>query len=100
MSVLGSVMEVFHDTEGTFTGLFFQDTQIRNMYKSFPEVVMADTTYKLTDLWMSLFLMFGIDGNGHSQVVAIYLTCTETAAALTHMLEVCLSGFLVSHCCR
>ncbi|KAK2148592.1 hypothetical protein NP493_3180g00000 [Ridgeia piscesae] len=65
----------------------FQDAQMRNMYNTFPEVVMADATYKLTDLRMPLFLMIGIDGDGHSQVVAVYLTCTETAAALTHMLE-------------
>ena len=69
---------------------------MRNMYNTFPEVVMADATYKLTDLRMPLFLMIGIDGDGHSQVVAVYLTCTETAAALTRMLEVYLSGFLVS----
>ena len=70
---------VFHDVEGTFTGLFFQDAQMRNMYKSFREVVMADVTYKLTDLWMPLFLMIGIDVNSHSQDVAVYLTCTHLA---------------------
>ncbi|KAK2139111.1 hypothetical protein LSH36_2021g00000 [Paralvinella palmiformis] len=33
---------------------------------------------------MPLFPMIGIDG--HSQVIAVYLTCTETAAALTHVI--------------
>ena len=92
MYVSGSVVEVFHDAEGTFTGIFFQDVQMRQMYASFPEVIMADATYKLTDLRMPLFLMIGIDGNGHSQVIAVYMTCNETTTALTHMLEVCLSS--------
>ena len=90
MLLLGSVVEVFHDKECVFTGLFFQDYEIRNTYKKFPELLMVDATYKLTDLRMPLFLMLGIDGNGHSQVISVYLTSTETAAALTHMLEVCL----------
>ena len=125
LHVLGSVMEVFHDNEGIFTGLFFQDAHMRRVYNAFPELLMGDATYKLTDLRMPLFLKLGIDmplflmlgidmplflmlcidmplflmlgidnplftdGNGHSQVVADYLTSEETAAALTHMLEVC-----------
>ena len=96
MYVSGSVVEVFHNAEGTFTGIFFQDVQMRQMYDSFPEVIMADATYKLTDLRMPLFLMIGIDGNGHSQVIAVYMTCNETTTALTHMLEVCLSSLLIS----
>ncbi|KAI0223316.1 hypothetical protein LSAT2_025470 [Lamellibrachia satsuma] len=83
----GSVVEVFHDNEGIFTGLFFQDAHMRRVYNAFPKLLMGDATYKLTDLRMPLFLMLGIDGNGHSQVVAVYLTSAETAAALTHMLE-------------
>ncbi|KAK2138731.1 hypothetical protein NP493_7241g00000 [Ridgeia piscesae] len=62
-------------------------TKVVTRLRAMEEVVMADATYKLTDLRMPLFLMIGIDGDGHSQVVAVYLTCTETAAALTHMLE-------------
>ena len=38
---------------------------------------------------MPLFLMIGIDG--HSQVIAVYLTCTETAAALTHVVSIFIS---------
>ena len=89
LHVLGSVVEVFHDNEGTFTGLFFQDAHMRRVYNAFPKLLMGDATYMLTDLRMPLFLMLGIDGNGHSQVGAVYLTSAETATALTHMLEVC-----------
>ena len=55
-------MEVFHDAEGTFTyrSLFFKMNRCSVCTKTFPGVVMADATYKLTD-----FLMIDIDGNGH-----------------------------------
>ena len=33
-----------------FTGLFFRDYEMRNMYKKFPELLMVDAIYKLTDL--------------------------------------------------
>ena len=87
--VLGSATEVFHTEDGTFSGIFHQDARMRQTYAAFPEVLLCDATYKLTDLRMPLYLMLGIDGNGHSQVVAMYLTTSETAADLAHMLEVC-----------
>ena len=81
-------MEVFHDSDGVFTGIFYQDAQMLRMYSLFPEVVMCDATYKLTNLRMPVYILLGIDGDGQSQVVAVYLTSTETAVALAHMLEV------------
>ena len=80
---------MFHDSDDTFTGIFYQDAQMLEMYSLFPEVVMCDATYKLTNLRMPVFILLGIDGDGQSQVVAVYLTSTETAVALAHMLEVC-----------
>ena len=47
---------------------------------------MCDATYKMNDMRMPLYIVLGLDGNGHSQVVALYLTTTEMAAALSRML--------------
>ena len=78
----------YSDESSTFTGLFYQDQHMREVNAAFPEVLLCDATYKLNDLRMPLYLLIGIDGNGHSQVFALYLTTTETAAALSRMQEV------------
>ena len=87
-SVSGSIVEVFCDENATFIGLYYQDRLMRKVYVSFPELLMCDATYKMNDMRMPLFIMLGVDGNGHSQVVAVYLTTTETASTLSRMLEV------------
>ena len=44
---------------------------------------MVDATYKLNELRMSLYLMIVIDGNGQSEIVAMFLTLLETKQAIT-----------------
>ena len=84
--LLGSVVEVFDDDDGDFMGLLFQDHIMRTVYGSYPEVLLFDATYKLTDLRMPLYLLMAIDGNGHSEIVGVYLTVNETATSLRQML--------------
>lgn len=78
-------MEVFSD-EDAFVGLLYQDNIMRTVYNSYPEVLLFDATYKLTELRMPLYLLMAIDGNGHSEIVAVYLTVRETATSLGQML--------------
>ena len=78
-------MEVFSD-EDAFVGLLYQNNIMRTVYNSYPEVLLFDATYKLTELRMPLYLLMAIDGNGHSEIVAVYLTVRETATSLGQML--------------
>lgn len=73
-------------TEGAFVGLFYQDHTMRTVYNNYPEVLLFDATYKLTELRMPLYVLMAIDGNGHSEIVGIYLTVSESAASLQEML--------------
>ena len=82
----GSVVEVFSDEED-FRGIFFQDNMMRTVFNSYPEVLLFDATYKLTELRMPLYLLMAIDGNGHSEIVGLYLTVSETATSLQGMLQ-------------
>ena len=79
-------MEVFCDG-GDFRGIFFQDHHMKTVFDSYPEVLLFDATYKLTELRMPLYLLMAIDGNGHSEIVGLYLTVSETAASLKGMLQ-------------
>ena len=80
-------MEVFVDQSQTLTGIFFQDAEMRSNFHSFPEVVLVDATYKLTNLCMPVYLMLCIDGNGQSEIVACCVTSLETEDGMTAMAD-------------
>jgi zinc finger SWIM domain-containing protein 3 len=83
--ITGSTVEVFVDSSETLTGIFFQDAEMQSNFRSFPEVVMVDATYKLTNLRMPVYLMLCIDGNGQSEIVACCVTSLETEDGMTAM---------------
>jgi len=56
-------------------------------FASYPEVLCIDATYKLNDLRMPVYLMLTIDGNGQSDIVAVFITANETKCAITKMVE-------------
>ena len=76
--LLGSTVEVYTNDEKEFTGLFFQDNIMKVTYAACPELIMVDATYKLNELWMPLYLILIVDGNGQSEMVGLYLTTLET----------------------
>jgi len=78
---------VFINEKRTFTGLFFQDALMKNNFNCYPEIVLFNATYKLNEFCMPLYLMLVVDGNGHSKIVSMYLTSTETKTARTDMIE-------------
>ena len=50
--LLGYVVEVFADDDDAFMDLLFQDHIMRTVYNSYPEVMVFDATYKLTESHM------------------------------------------------
>lgn len=70
MFLIGGMVEVYVDEEKHFKGLFYQDDEMRRMFESFPEILLADATYKLNNLRIPLFVMLVVDGNGESEIAA------------------------------
>lgn len=58
-----------------------------NMFKSYPEVVIFDATYKLNNRRMPVFLMMCIDGNGISEVICVWIIRSESRIAAETMLD-------------
>ena len=85
--MLGSTVNLFIDEQRIFTGLFFQDARMKYNFECYPEVLMVDATYKLNELRMPLYLMMVKDGNGQSEIVAMFLTLLETKQAITDMIR-------------
>ena len=61
------------DEENEFKGLFIQDTRMKLFYESYPEFICADSTYKLLDIRVPVFVLMAEDINGQSEVIAIGL---------------------------
>lgn len=67
-------------------GIFIQDERMRMYFDLYPEVVIMDATYKLNDRRMPLFMILVIDGNGESQIAAIFILKSENYAIVSQML--------------
>ena len=78
---------MFTNTEGVFSGLMFQDNLMKSIFSSYPEVLLVDATYKLTDLRMPVYLMMCIDGNGQGEIVLVFLTAVETEESIAKMVQ-------------
>ena len=80
-------MDVLADTENNLKAIFFQTPEMQENFRKYPEFVMIDATYKLNDLRMPLFLLLIVDGNGLSEVVALWIATDESKDTLTHMMK-------------
>ena len=50
---------------------------MQEMFSYFPELLLMDATYKLNDLRMPLYIMMIVDGNGKSEIVALWIVASE-----------------------
>lgn len=67
--------------------LFIQTPHMQQAYKSFPEVVFLDATYRTNKLKMPLFVFVVQDGCGESQVIAYAFVASEQCHHVTEMLN-------------
>ena len=57
-------------------------------FNSFPEVLLADSTYNVNDRNMPLYVLMVVDGNGFTQQVCFFVVQDETKETLKKMIEV------------
>ena len=55
---------------------------MQEMFSNFPELLLIDATYKLNDLRMPLYIMMVVDGNGESDIVALWIVASEDRISL------------------
>ena len=77
----------FMKDENVITGIFFQDPEMKAAFSRFPEVLLVDATHKTNDRGMILYTFLCIDGNGESQVAAVFLVQHETEESLRYMVQ-------------
>lgn len=66
---------------------FLQTPHMEQAYKSFPEVVLLDATYRTNKLKMPLYVFVVQDGCGESQVIAYAFVASEQSHHVTEILN-------------
>ena len=82
-----SIVELVIDSDDNFKCLFYQDQYMRNIYKMFPELIMVDATYKLLDLKLPIYILLAVDGDGLSEIVALFIVAEETEPVICSAVE-------------
>jgi len=72
-------VEILCDENKKLVGIVFQDGIMKS---AFPEVILVDAAYKLTELRMPVYLMMVVDGNGQSEIVCAFVTVLETEESM------------------
>ena len=67
-------------------GIMLQSNQMRRDFDKYPELLFADSTYKLNDDDMPLYAMVAVDGNNRTRPVCVFIVTNETEATLSSML--------------
>ena len=78
---------MYTNDEKEFTGIFFQYNIMKVISPACPKLIMVDTTYKLNELRIPLYLILIVDGNGKCEIVGLYLTSLETREAISEMIR-------------
>ena len=80
-------MDVLVDDDKNLKAIFYQTPEMQENFRLYPELVMIDATYKLNDLRMPLFLLLVVDGNGQSEIVALWISTDEEKETIKQMLQ-------------
>ena len=59
---------------------------MKNTFKSYPELLFIDATYKLNDLQIPLYVLLAVDGNGESEIVCLWIVQCEDKEIIASLL--------------
>ena len=82
----GAIVEYITDDNNLKT-IFFQDETMKSSFRNFPEVILVDATYKTNNMRMPLYFILSVDGNGQSEIVALFLLTQEEEILLSSVIK-------------
>ncbi|KAG8174278.1 hypothetical protein JTE90_021712 [Oedothorax gibbosus] len=78
----------YEDQTNELIGVYFQDKRMKYVFDKYPELILFDATYKLNNYKLPLFVLLAVDGNGQSEVVALFIIRSESKACVGTMLDI------------
>jgi MULE transposase domain len=83
----GSIVEVAITEDSCLVGIYYQEADMQKTFAEFPELLVIDSTNRLTDLHMQLYVLMVVDGNCRSEVVATFLSANNTRDTFRHVTQ-------------
>ena len=84
---LGATIELLIKEGDQFQGIFIQDREMQQVFSAYPEILFIDATYKLLELRFPVYVVLVEDGNGQSEIAALFLLMEETEESISCMVE-------------
>lgn len=69
-------------------GIYFQDPTMKKMFAAFPEIIFVDATYRVNDRNMPLQVVMVADGDGETQIVALFIIKSENVVVMKKLFEI------------
>ena len=82
----GIFIEILED-KSDFKGLFYQDFDMKNCLKAYPEIIFIDATYKLLNCRAPVYFVVVLDARGLSEIVAAGILVEETEQIFTWFVD-------------
>lgn len=86
--IVDSIVEIVKDEKNVLRGIYYQKKIMQEIFSKFPEFLLIDATYKLNDLRMPLYIMMVVDGNGESEIVALWIVASEDRISIKNMVQI------------
>ena len=81
-------MEIVTSESKVLQGIYFQDQEMKDMFAAYPELLCIDATYKLLELRFPVYILLVEDGNGQSEIIAVFLLLEETEQSMSIMMDI------------
>nr|CAH7743642.1 unnamed protein product [Callosobruchus chinensis] len=83
-----SYVHAFTDANNVLQGIFFQNKQMMNYFSTYPELLVIDSTFKMTKSHIQLYVLLTADGNGEGLVVGSFIMQNENPDLVACMVRV------------
>jgi zinc finger SWIM domain-containing protein 3 len=61
---------------------------MKDVFAAYPELICIDATYKLLELRFPVYILLVEDGNGQSEIAAVFLMLEETEESMSKMINI------------
>ena len=83
---LDAKITTFVNDSNVLQAIYFQTSEMMDSFRTYPELVFIDATYKLNDLRMPLYVSLVVDGNGESIIICLWVVQSEDKETITSLL--------------
>lgn len=81
--IQNATVKVVTNNQNEVKGIYFQDAEMKKQFAAFPEILYVDATYNVNSHNMPLQVAMVSDGDGESQIVALFIIRSENIAVMT-----------------